>query len=89
MLLFLIIGVFRLSIRVQKQQNYLRWLDKKLDLLLEYHGIELPPLSPEVQALARKPNTQIAAIKLHLDQHPDLNLLKAKAEIDAFVAEKR
>ena len=67
----------------RSQPNLVR-LDRKLDALLQHHGIELPsPLSPEVQKLACDPRQKIAAIKLHRQQ-TGLSLKDAKNEVEAF-----
>jgi hypothetical protein len=64
-------------------------LQQKLDALLAHHGIRPPPpppsgLSPEVERLARSPDTKIAAIRLYRDQNPGVGLAEAKARIEAF-----
>ena len=67
----------------------MRCLNIKLDALLKQQGVEWPFLSPEVQALALDPGRKIAAIKLHREEHPDIGLAEAKAEIEAFAAKKQ
>jgi RES domain-containing protein len=70
-------------------RNRLRVVERKLDALLQYHGINVPsPLSPEVQKLAANPRQKIAAIKLHRQEHPGLSLAKAKAEVEEFGGEQ-
>jgi hypothetical protein len=61
-----------------------RRIERKLDALLQHHGIVLPArLSPEVQALALQPGQKIAAIKLHREQ-TGASLAQAKAEVEEF-----
>src|SRR5437868_1090174 len=57
-----------LNIRLLALQ--VRELQQKLDALLKYHGVELPPppasgFSPELERLASLPDTKIAAIQLY------------------------
>jgi ribosomal protein L7/L12 len=67
----------------------LRVVERKLDALLQYHGVKVPsPLSPDVQQLAADPRRKIAAIKLHRQQNPGLSLAKAKAEVEEFSGER-
>jgi ribosomal protein L7/L12 len=67
-----------------RQRLNLRRVERKLDALLQHHGIALPSkLSPEVQRLASDPNQKIAAIKLHREQ-TGLSLAEAKAEVEEF-----
>jgi hypothetical protein len=61
-----------------------RRLEMKLDALLKHQGIILPPLSDEVQRLARDPAKKVAAIQLHRHQ-TGLGLAKAKADIEEFI----
>jgi hypothetical protein len=87
--LFLLVGgIFSITSMMQRQRLHLRSLNIKLDALLKQQGVEWPSLSPEVQALALDPGRKIAAIKLHRDEHPDLGLAEAKAEVEAFAAKK-
>jgi hypothetical protein len=88
-LCFLVAGSFTLTNMMRKQRYCLRCLDIKLDALLKQQGVEWPSLSPEVQALAQDPSRKIAAIKLHRDEHPDVGLAEARAEIEAFTAKKQ
>ncbi len=61
-----------------------RRIERKLDALMQHHGITLPcKLTPEVQRLASDPKQRIAAIKLHREQ-TGLGLAEAKAEVDDF-----
>ncbi len=67
-----------------RQRVNLNRIERKLDTLLQHHGIELhSKLSPEVQRLSAAPHQTIAAIKLHREQ-TGLGLAEAKAEIEAF-----
>ena len=67
-----------------RQRVNLSRIERKLDALLQHHGIELPSkMSPEVQRLSADPNQKIAAIKLHREQ-TGLGLAEAKAEVEAF-----
>jgi len=69
-----------------RQRLDVRRLERKLDALLQHHGVSVPSrLSPEVQRLARDPSRKIAAIKLHREQTPGLGLAEAKAEVEDFV----
>jgi len=66
-----------------RRVNYRR-IERKLDALLDHHGIRLPcNLSPEVQQLARDPRQRIAAIKLHREQS-GVSLLEAKLQVEDF-----
>jgi hypothetical protein len=68
-----------------RQRLNLRRLERKLDALLQHHGVKLPSrLSPEVQRLARDPRQKIAAINLHRRQNSGLGLAEAKEEVDDF-----
>lgn len=87
-LFFLVAGNFSLFNMMQNQRVYLRRLDIKLDALLKHQGVEWPSLSPEVQALALDPSRKIAAIKRYREEHPDIGLAEAKAEVEAFAAKK-
>jgi ribosomal protein L7/L12 len=70
-------------------RNRLRVVERKLDALLQHHGVNVPsPLSPEVQRLATNPRRKIAAIKLHREEHPGLTLAKAKTEVEEFRGER-
>ena len=63
----------------------LRLIERQLNLLMKHAGTtEAPPLSPEVQALARSRGGKIAAIKLHRQQ-TGLDLADAKADVDDFL----
>jgi hypothetical protein len=88
-LFFLAAGHFSLFSMMQNQRVCLRRLDIKLDALLKHQGVEWPSLSPEVQALALDSRRKIAAIKLHREEHPDLGLAEAKADVEAFAAKRR
>ena len=89
-LLFLLVGgIFSLTTMMQRQRLHLRSLDIKLDALLKAQGVEWSALSPEAQALALDPGTKIAAIKRYRDEHPEISLAEAKAEVEAFAAKKR
>ena len=71
------------SLSISQRVNLSR-IERKLDALLQHHGIELhSKLSPEVQRLSAAPNQKIAAIKLHREQ-TGLGLAEAKAEVEAF-----
>ena len=66
------------------QQIILRRVERKLDALLQHHGIELPSnllLSPEVQRLASEANNVTAAIKRHLLENPNLSYAEAESEV--------
>ncbi len=66
-----------------RQRLDVRRLDRKLDALLQHHGVSVPPrLSPEVQRLAKDPAKKLAAIKLHREQNPGLGLADAKADVE-------
>ena len=66
-----------------RQQLDVHRLERKLDALLQHHGVPLPSrVSPEVQSLAKDPAKKIAAIKLHRKQNPGLGLAEAKAEVE-------
>jgi ribosomal protein L7/L12 len=70
-------------------QRQLDDLQRKLDALLAHHGIAPPPppssgLSQEVERLASRTETKIAAIKLYRQQNPGVGLADAKAKIDEF-----
>lgn len=68
-----------------RQRLDVRRLERKLDALLQHHGVSVPSrLSPEVQRLAKDPARKIAAIKLHREQTPGLGLAEAKAEVEDF-----
>lgn len=68
-----------------RQRLDVRRLERKLDALLQHHGVPAPArLSPEVQRLAQDPAQRIAAIKLHREQNPGLGLAEAKAEVEDF-----
>ena len=68
------------------KRRHLRSVERKLDALLKHQGVDLSSLlSPEVQFLARDPSKKIAAIKLHRDQNPDLNINDAKREVESLV----
>jgi hypothetical protein len=67
-----------------RQRLNLRRLERKLDALLQHHGIQLPSnLSSEVQRLASDPKQKIAAIKLHREQ-TGLSLAEAKEAVEEF-----
>jgi hypothetical protein len=71
-------------------QVILRRVERKLDALLQHHGIELPSkLSPEVQQLAGDPNNKAAAVMLHQTEYPDLSQAEAKAEVERFAETKQ
>jgi ribosomal protein L7/L12 len=62
-------------------------IERKLDALLKYHGITLPPqakLSDEVQRLARDPAQKINAVTLHRAE-TGLGLAEANADIEKFI----
>ena len=66
-------------------------LQRKMDALLKYHGIQPPPpppsgLSREVEDLARSPQTKIAAIKRYREENPGVGLAEAKGKIEEFAA---
>jgi hypothetical protein len=86
-LFFLVARIFTIKNMMLRQRTSLRSLDIKLDALLKAQGVEWPRLSPEVQSLALDGN-KIAAIKVHREEHPDMGLAEAKAEVEAFVAKK-
>jgi hypothetical protein len=66
-----------------RQRLDLRRLERKVDALLQHHGVAVPSLlSPEVQRLAKDPAQKLAAIKLHRKQNPGLGLAEAKAEVE-------
>jgi ribosomal protein L7/L12 len=72
-----------------KITSRLNEMERKLDALLKHQGVVMPPppasgLSPEVEQLARDPQTKIAAIKLYRDQNPGTALAQAKERIEAF-----
>ena len=68
-----------------RQRLDVRRLERKVDALLQHHGIAAPsPLSPEVQRMAKDPAQKLAAIKLHREQNPGLGLAEAKAEVEEF-----
>ena len=76
---------FAMASSIARQRLDLRRLERELDALLKYQGVEVPSrLSPEVQRLAKDPRQKIAAIKLHRAQNPGLGLADAKAEIEDF-----
>jgi hypothetical protein len=71
------------SLPTRQRLNLLR-VERKLDDLLQHHGVVLPSnFSPEVQRLASDPNQKIAAIKLHQEQ-TSLSLTEAKAKVEEF-----
>ena len=77
------------DVRVQVLVLQVRELQKKLDVLLKHQGIEIPTqapsgLSPEVELLARDPDTKIAAIKLYRKENCGAGLREAKEKIEAF-----
>ena len=72
-------------------KRQLEAVEQKLDALLKHQGVELPPpppsgLSPEVELLARDPDSKIAAIRLYRKQNPGVGLAEAKARIEEFSA---
>lgn len=79
----------RQKVSLVNLERQVQSLQQKLEALLAHHGIKPPPpppsgLSPEVERLARSPDTKIAAIKLYRDQNPGVGLAEAKARIESF-----
>jgi hypothetical protein len=66
----------------------LRRIEEKLDRLLQHAGLESAPVRadvpPDVEKLARHPDTRIEAIKLLREQRPGLGLAEAKAIVDRY-----
>jgi hypothetical protein len=79
----------RPDMNLQRLELQMRELHKKLDALLKYQGVEMPPpppsgLSPEVERLASIPSGKIAAIKLYRHENPGVGLREAKIKIEEF-----
>jgi preprotein translocase subunit YajC len=83
--IFVVVLIFgRVAFLATRQRLDQRRIERKLDALLQHHGIVLPTgLSPEVQQLARDPKRRIAAIKLHREQ-TGASLLEAKNAVEDF-----
>lgn len=82
----LIVFVFVTAARIDLQRLAIRRLERKLDALLQHHGIELrSKLSPGVLELLRDPNKKIAAVKLHREQ-TGASLAEAKKDVDEYGA---
>ena len=71
-----------------------RELQKQVEALLKHQGIEMPPpptsgMSPELERLASRLDTKIAAIKLYREENPGTGLREAKEKIEAFYKSKK
>lgn len=63
----------------------LRRVERKLDLLLKHHGIEVPS---EFELMAKDPEQKIAAIRLYREEHPGVSLAEAKAIVEEIAKRK-
>ena len=80
-LIFIILG--GAASRATRQRPNLHRIERKLDALLQHHGVQIPcNLSPEVQRLASDPTQKITAIKLHREQ-TGVSLADAKSDVES------
>ncbi len=64
-------------------------VERKMDALLQHHGIKLPSsLSAEAQRMASDPNNRTTAIMLHQEENPELSPADVKREIENFAKSK-
>ena len=82
------------DVSVQRVALQVRELQKQVEALLKHQGIEMPPppasgMSPELERLASRLDTKIAAIKLYREENPGTGLREAKEKIEAFYKSKQ